>query len=106
KQDERALEWLEMMQELQDFHGRQLQRQKIDFEDKDHKRQAGIAAANDRKRRKAKGDYELYRKIAEPFASKNPKLTRNRLAQLVRDQLKRQGRRAPTTKTISKALKK
>jgi hypothetical protein len=81
---------------------------RFDLQDKNRKRQAGIVAANGARQRKAKNDYELYRELAKTLITKNPTLrrSRHRLAQLVQTELKRQGRNAPSVKTISTALKK
>jgi hypothetical protein len=76
---------------------------------RDHKeRIAGILSANEARQQKATGDYKRYRRIADALVNKNPILrrSRHRLAQFVRAELKRQGQKAPSLRTISTALKK
>jgi hypothetical protein len=79
---------------------------RLELQEKDSNRQAGIVIANRTRQQKANGDYQRYRKIAEELLSKNPNLSRHRLAQLVRAELKRQGQGAPSVRTIFTALKK
>jgi hypothetical protein len=79
---------------------------RLDLQEKNTKREVGLVTANQARRRKAESDHQRYRKIAEALASKNPKLSRHRLAALVRANLTRQGQKAPSVKTISTALKK
>jgi chromatin segregation and condensation protein Rec8/ScpA/Scc1 (kleisin family) len=81
---------------------------RIDLQDKNSKRQAGIVRANNARQQKAGGEYRRYRKIATALSNQNPTLrhSRHRLAQLVQAELKRQGQNAPSVRTISTALKK
>jgi len=79
---------------------------RIELQEKNNKRQTGIVTANKARQQKAKGDYHRYRKMAEALASKNLKLSRHRLAQLVREKLIRHGQNVPSVRTISIALKK
>jgi chromosome segregation ATPase len=65
-----------------------------------------IQPVNKAKQRRASGDYQHYRGIAVKLIAKNPRLrraTRNRLAQLVKAELGKQGR-AVSTRTIMRAF--
>jgi hypothetical protein len=82
-------------------------RKRFELEDKNRRRQAGIVATNDARRRKARSDHRLYREIAEGLITRNPILgrsSRNRLAKRVQEELVTQGRGLVSARTIWEAL--
>jgi hypothetical protein len=82
-------------------------RKRFDLQDKNRKRQVGIASANDSRQQRAEANYRLYREIAVGLIAESPALrraTQHRLAQRVQTELVNRGRRHVSTRTIERAL--